>query len=548
MSKWIRVSQLSMPVQHTRQELFLKAEKKARVRTADVEEIRISKQSVDARKKDAIKYSYAVELRLKDRAKWNHSDSNVREFTPVVYAPAAEASLPESEGRSGHPAVIGAGPAGLFAAYLLALHGFCPAVYERGKCVSERQIDVERFWETGVLDPESNVQFGEGGAGTFSDGKLNTLVHDRLGRNRFVLETFVRFGAPEEILYAAKPHIGTDILRTVVTNLRQEIERLGGRFYFSSRVTNFRLEHGAVSGLEINGDRRVDCDAAILAIGHSARDTFELLRGREVPMTVKPFAVGFRVEHPQEMINRSQYGENADFAHLPTAPYKLTHQTADGRGVYSFCMCPGGYIVNASSEDGRTAVNGMSFSDRGSANANSAVVVTVTPEDFPTGDVLGGLALQRELEERAAQIGGGQIPQQLLGDFERNQISATYGDFESCAKGKASLTNLRSLLPEALSEAFLEGMHAFGRKIRGFDREDCILSGVESRTSSPVRILRDETLQSEIRGLYPCGEGAGYAGGIMSAAMDGLKTAEAYIAGADAKASVREPGTIPDER
>ena len=431
--------------------------------------------------------------------------------------------------------------AGLFCAYALMSEGFHPIVAERGKKVEERTADVQKFWETGVLDTASNVQFGEGGAGTFSDGKLNTLVKDPIGRNRFVLETFVKFGAPEHILYENKPHIGTDILADVIKRMREFMTENGVEFLFETCVTGFSTgKNGNLKSIELNHDRQIDTDCLILAIGHSARDTFSLLQEKGLNMQAKSFAVGFRVEHPQSEVNLTQYGDlYAD--KLPAAPYKVTANLPSGRGVYSFCMCPGGYVVNASSEEHRLAVNGMSYSDRGGSNANSAIIVSVTPEDFKADairhgvlkdadgkeDVLSGVRFQERLEEQAWKLGNGKIPQQLFGDYCKNRPSVSYGAFESTTKGDSALCNLRGLLPEELEESFIEGMHHFSRAIPEFDREDAILSGVESRTSSPVRIVRDESFQSNIRGIYPCGEGAGYAGGIMSAAMDGLKVAEA---------------------
>ncbi len=449
--------------------------------------------------------------------------------------------LPEVINPSRTPVIAGAGPAGLFCAYALMSEGFHPIVAERGKKVEERTADVQKFWETGVLDTASNVQFGEGGAGTFSDGKLNTLVKDPIGRNRFVLETFVKFGAPEHILYENKPHIGTDILADVIKRMREFMTENGVEFLFETCVTGFSTgKNGNLKSIELNHDRQIDTDCLILAIGHSARDTFSLLQEKGLNMQAKSFAVGFRVEHPQSEVNLTQYGDlYAD--KLPAAPYKVTANLPSGRGVYSFCMCPGGYVVNASSEEHRLAVNGMSYSDRGGSNANSAIIVSVTPEDFKADairhgvlkdadgkeDVLSGVRFQERLEERAWKLGNGKIPQQLFGDYCKNRPSVSYGAFESTTKGDSVLCNLRGLLPEELEESFIEGMHHFSRAIPEFDREDAILSGVESRTSSPVRIVRDESFQSNIRGIYPCGEGAGYAGGIMSAAMDGLKVAEA---------------------
>lgn len=582
----LRISQLTLPLAHSREDVLRRACREAGIRAEDVKQFQILKQSLDARKKENIKYSYTVLVTLNTGCLHYRKSRQVEEVVPTVYAPAAGGVRP----LKGPAAVIGSGPAGLFCSYLLAKNGYRPLVLERGKPVEERCRDVEAFWNGGPLLPESNVQFGEGGAGTFSDGKLATSLKDKSGRNRFVLETFVRFGAPEDILYSAHPHIGTDVLRSVVVSMRREIIRLGGTFVFGAKVTDFRIENGNLTALQINGDPTgagdaltvcgplreelaaisqpadpsvnreifpafrlqqeapeapasfaaaysarksagsgiwIPVSAAILAIGHSARDTFLTLRKRGVPMEAKPFAVGLRVEHPQEMISRSQYGEHADLALLAPAPYKLTYHTKEGRSVYTFCMCPGGFVVNASSEENRLAVNGMSYRARDAANANSAVVVSVSPQDFPEpADPFGGLEFQRELEARAYLLAGGKVPQQLFADFCAGRTGSGYGAFSSCVKGEAAFADLRAIFPETVSNSIVEGMLAFGGKIRGFDRPDAILSGVESRTSSPVRILRDENLQSAVCGLYPCGEGAGYAGGITSAAMDGLKVAE----------------------
>ncbi len=520
----IRISQIKLPLAHTTEDVFKKAAKAAGIPLSKIRDPRIVRQSIDARKKDQISYVYTVDLMIPDGIRLN-ARGNVQFIEPVIYDPVCTGTVPLE-----HPVcVIGSGPAGLFCAYLLARSGFRPLIFERGKRVEERREDVEQFWKTGILDPASNVQFGEGGAGTFSDGKLNTAVKDRSGRNHFVLETFVRFGAPEDILFAAKPHIGTDLLIQVISSMRKEIESLGGRFFFSSQVTDLEITDTRLNGLLINGSDYIPAEAAVLAVGHSARDTFEMLRLHPVSMEQKAFAIGYRVEHPQEMINESQYGNNYEKS-LPASPYKLTHQAGNGRGVYSFCMCPGGYVVNASSEPGGTAVNGMSLRDRDSACANSAIIMTIRPEDYDrSGDPLDGVMYQRDLESRCYSLASGAIPQQLLADYAADQPSTDYGGFESCARGRTAFANLRGLLPEELEAAFLEGMEAFGHKIKGFDRPDTILSGVESRTSCPLRILRGEDYESTVKGLYPCGEGAGYAGGITSAAMDGLKCAEAIM-------------------
>ncbi len=525
-----------VPLEHDREQVRKKACRIAGIRPEEIAEFVITRKSLDARKKKDLTYSYTVEVETERDPRHLRKDNRVSVVSPVIYAPRAAGE----EALSAPIAVIGTGPAGLFCALLLAENGYRPFVFERGRKVEERTEDVERFWMEGKLDPNSNVQFGEGGAGTFSDGKLHTAVRDKEGRNRFVLETFVRFGASEEILYEALPHIGSDCLTEIIANMRNEIIRLGGRFFFSTEIADLELiesredvsvpsERRIAALLARTTDEitRIPVEAAVFAIGHSARDTFAMLNRHAVPMEAKPFAVGLRVEHPQNEIDLARYG---DVKGLPPASYKLTYRAKNGRSVYSFCMCPGGYVVNASSQEGGVTVNGMSNRLRDSGNANSAIVVSVTPEDFsdPT-DPLTGVAFQQDLEERAYRAGGGKIPQQLFGAYAGRE-DAFSGSYASCTKGAAVPADIRSILPAAVREALVEGMHAFSRQIKDFDREDAILSAVESRTSSPVRILRGANCESSIRGLYPCGEGAGYAGGIVSAAMDGLKVAEALMA------------------
>ncbi len=526
MSKIIRVTEVIVPPEHDTDHVIAKACRIAGLRRGDIKRFEIVRQSIDARKRDDLKYVYTVDLIIGSSVNCSCRDPRVEEIRQVRYKPQVTGETT----MSAPIAVVGTGPAGMFCALLLAEHGYAPLVFERGKRVDERMADVESFWNGEKLDPESNVQFGEGGAGTFSDGKLNTAVRDRQGRNRFVLETFVRFGAPEDILYSSQPHIGTDILRTVVSNMRDEIIRRGGSFFFSTGIRDIEEDDQHIRALITSGGERVEVSAAVFATGHSARDTFAMLRERGIEMRPKPFAVGMRVEHPQREIDRSRYGDAADSPGLPPASYKLTYRASNGRSVYSFCMCPGGYVINASSEEGRTAVNGMSYRDRDSQNANSAIIVSVTPEDFPDPeDPLSGAAFQRELEERAYRAGNGRIPQQRFGDFAGESPVREGAYFESCTKGAAAPADLKGIFPEDVREAFVEGMHAFSRQIEGFDRDDAILSAVESRTSSPVTITRDDHFESNISGLYPCGEGAGYAGGITSAAMDGMKVAEALM-------------------
>ncbi len=534
MAKRIRVSGVNVPPDHDMEHVIKKACRISGIRPECVRRHETVRQSVDARKKGEVVYSYTVDLIVDKNLRCRENDPRVREVKPVSYEPRVTGSeVPDAP-----IAVIGTGPAGLFCALMLAKNGYRPLIFERGKRVDERMADVERFWEGGKPDPESNVQFGEGGAGTFSDGKLNTSVRDDLGRNRFVLETFVRFGAPGDILYVSRPHIGTDILRVVIANMREEIIRLGGHFLFSTGIRDIKTvsadgKRQRIDALVTSGSEKVDVAAAVFAVGHSARDTFAMLRERGAVMEPKPFAVGLRIEHPQEQIDESQYGEEA--AVLPHANYKLTYRAENGRSVYSFCMCPGGYVINASSEDGRCVVNGMSDRARDSGNANSAIVVSVTPEDFADpSDPLSGIVFQRELEERAFAAGNGKIPQQRFGDYSQDKAgdgSCPDGDeMSSRTKGGAVFTDLRDILPGEVRKALVEGVHAFSGHIEDFDRPDAVLSAVESRTSSPVRITRDESYESSIAGLYPCGEGAGYAGGIMSAAMDGLRVAEALMA------------------
>lgn len=500
--------------------------KKLKITLEEIKNIEIRKKSIDARKKDEIYFVYAVLIscdKEEKRCKYCKDNSVVFKKEEKRYTPQNSCT------NNCTPLVVGLGPAGLFAAYILALKGKKPVVIERGMDVDRRKKEVEDFW-SGVkeLNPECNVQFGEGGAGTFSDGKLNTMTKDRDGYNRFVLETFVKFGAPEEILYLQKPHIGTDRLCHVVKNMRNEIVALGGQVHFETKLEKINLDaDGKVCSVSCTG--KVDeilCDTIILATGHSARDTFLELKNMGIEMRQKPFAVGVRMEHPQNMISKSMYGEQ--YSILPVASYKLTHTTKSGRGVYSFCMCPGGQVVNASSEVGRLAVNGMSNYRREGRNANSAIVVTIGPEDFDSEDVLAGMELQRQMEESAYRVGGGKVPVQMLRDFLDNKSSENLGEVLPDICGEYVFGNVRSILPKEVGDAIAESVPFFGKRIEGYDMPEAVVSGVESRTSSPIKMIRDsKSLQGSVPGLYPCGEGAGYAGGITSAAMDGIRVAEA---------------------
>lgn len=529
----IRIQQLKLNPGHSRKELLKKAAKSLQVKSEHIKQMNIVKESIDARKKDGIKIIYTVDITIEGMSQPDEENLiNKICNNNIMLTLKKSYKFPESgSDKLKHPPIIiGTGPAGLFCALFLARNNYRPIVIERGEAVDDRIKTVEHFWNTNELNTSSNIQFGEGGAGTFSDGKLNTMVKDKFLRNRAVLEEFVKAGAPEHILYMGKPHIGTDILVNVVKNIRKEIISLGGEVRFNTVLTDLIIEDGSIAGIKVLDKEKketvIDTETVILAIGHSARDTFEMLDNKDIPIEKKAFAVGVRVEHPQSQINISQYGKNYHSS-LPTAAYKLTSNLQNKRGVYSFCMCPGGYVVNASSQQNMTAVNGMSYSKRDSANANSAIVVTVSPTDFKNDGILSGMYFQQQLETAAYRCGNGNIPVQLFKDFCDNKKSIDFGEFGPCIKGKYELSNLREIFPEYINQSLMEGMKSFERSIKGYARPDAILSGVESRTSSPIRIVRNEVFESEIGGLYPCGEGAGYAGGITSAAMDGMKVAEA---------------------
>jgi len=522
----IRISQLKLQPNHSEKELLQKLAKTLHISEKEIVSYQIKKQSIDARKKPELKYVYTIDVIVQNepqvmKRQKGHTVSIVKE---KLYAFEVLGTC----NMRHRPIIIGSGPAGMFCAYLLAEHGYRPILFERGASVEERKKDVEKFWNGGELKFNSNVQFGEGGAGTFSDGKLNTLVKDPVGRNRKVLEIFVDNGAPEEILYINKPHIGTDVLVNVVQNMRKKIIAWGGEVHFHSQLTDLEVINGELKSITIVSDEQTTsypAETLVLAIGHSARDTFSMLYEKNLPLRAKSFAVGVRVEHKQQTINDSQYGKDNPY-HLPAAAYKVTTNLENGRGVYSFCMCPGGYVVNASSEEGYLAVNGMSYHARDGVNANSAIIVTVTPDDFGSEHPLAGVEFQRKLEKRAYMVGQGAVPVQSFSDFCNNEVTTELGSITPQIKGAYILSNLREIFPDNLAKDLELGIKSFDRQIQGFANADTVLSGVESRTSSPIRIERNEYFQIENTGIYPCGEGAGYAGGITSAAMDGIKTAE----------------------
>ena len=531
----IRISQIQLPVGYGQKQLESAICRKLRVSENDIKSIKYSivKKSLDARNKEKITYNYVVDVEVDNESeilKVCNKSKTISQVSEKRY------QLPKQglEKMNVRPYVIGSGPAGLFAAYFLAEYGYKPILIERGEPVESRIKTIEDYWNgKAPLNPESNIQFGEGGAGTFSDGKLNTGVNDPKGRNRLVLQTFVDNGAPKEILYMNKPHLGTDVLSEIVKNMRRRIIANGGEAIFNTRFIGFSSSGGALDSIKLESNSHkyeVDCNNCILAVGHSARDTFKALYEADIKMEQKAFAVGVRIEHLQESINKAQYGDHYRQLYgnlLPAADYKLTTHTDDGRSVYSFCMCPGGYVVNSSSEPGGICVNGMSYSGRKGKNANAAIIVSVTPDDFGTTDYpLAGIEFQRELEASAAQAAGGKIPVQLFGDFRENKESTRFRTVKSSAKGDTAFADLNDILPDVVAKAIKESIQKFDDVIKGFADPDAVLSAVESRTSSPVRILRNNHFESNIRGLYPCGEGAGYAGGITSAAMDGIKVFE----------------------
>ena len=519
----IRLRDIPLPPEHNAHQLQFEAAQMLRISNSKIRQLRIVRRSVDARKKPDVKIIYTVDVAVDGNEKKILRASGCKR---AAIAPVSYYKAPKNIPMTGKcPVVVGFGPAGMFAALILAMAGWKPLVLERGEDAASRHEKVQKFFETGILDTRSNVQFGEGGAGTFSDGKLNTGVNNP--RISWILEQFVKAGAREDILYDAKPHVGTDVLLTVVQNLRQRIIALGGEVRFNTQVTGLCTEAGKLTGLKTADGQIIPCDAAVLAIGHSARDTFEMLDGMGIPMEPKPFAMGVRIEHKQTTVDESQYGVHNPV--LPPADYKLV-QHLDNATVYTFCMCPGGHVVAAASEEGRIVTNGMSNADRDGENANAALLVTVNPADFPYEGNLGGMRWQREIEERAYQVSGSyRAPAQLVGDFLEKKPSTGAGNIQPTYRPGVHWCDLHEVLPEKITASIAEALPQLEGKLKGFAAPDAVMTAPETRSSSPVRIIRDETRQSAVAGLYPTGEGAGYAGGIMSAAIDGIMTAEAIL-------------------
>lgn len=522
----IRVPEIKLYLDEEEEKLKELLAKKLNISPNDILTYKIFKKSIDARRKDKIHFVYTLDCQVKDEEKLlkRYSKKGVSKVKDT--SRNYEYQQREDDFR---PIVVGSGPSGLFAGLVLAKSGFKPILIERGKDIDRRAVDVGMFWAKGQLNTESNVQFGEGGAGTFSDGKLTTLVKDP--RSRWILQEFVKNGAPEDILYINKPHIGTDILRNVVKEVRKNIISLGGEVRFESKLTDLIIKDGKIAGAIVNHEEEIKTDRLLLALGHSARDTFEMILDRGVEIKQKAFSIGVRIEHPQELIDEKQYGAFKGHEKLGAAEYKLSGHFDNGRSAYSFCMCPGGMVIGASSEEAGIVTNGMSMHSRNGKNANSALLVGVSPEDFVDDHPLAGVSFQRKWESMAFKLGGSdyKAPAQRVEDFLADRPSLEIGSVEKTYNPGVKMTDLRLCLPEYVTDTLKMAIKDFDKKIKGFNNPDSIMTGVETRSSSPIRIERSQTFQANIKGLYPVGEGAGYAGGIMSAAIDGIKVAEAIL-------------------
>jgi uncharacterized FAD-dependent dehydrogenase len=542
----LRLTELKLPLDHAQAELKAALLKRLGIAVDELVTFSVFRRAVDARKRSAIVLIYTLDVEVCDEKallRRLEGDRNVSVAPDMGYRFVTHAPA-----NATRPVIIGTGPCGLLAALVLAQMGFRPIILERGKVVRERTKDTWGLWRKSVLNPESNVQFGEGGAGTFSDGKLYSQIKDPHFHGRKVLTEFVKAGGPEEILYVAKPHIGTFRLVTIVESLRRQIEALGGEYRFGRRVDDLAIEEAngvrKIRGVVLADGTHVAADHVVLAVGHSARDTFHMLHERGVAIDAKPFSIGVRIEHPQSLIDRCRYGEGAGHPLLGAADYKLVHHAANGRAVYSFCMCPGGTVVAAASEPGRVVTNGMSQYSRAERNANAGIVVGITPADYPDGP-LAGIAFQRHWEERAFAAGGSNYnaPAQRVGDFLAGKASSALGDVVPSYKPGVTPTDLAACLPDYAVDAIREALPGFDQQIKGFALADAVMTGVETRTSSPIRIPRDATLQSlNTRGLYPAGEGAGYAGGILSAGVDGIRIAEAVARSIVGRQPIQEDG------
>lgn len=510
----IRVKNVKVSVLND--DLFLGVQKK--VKTSNFKIIKILHKSIDARNKNDIFYVYDVVIDSNEKI---HLNDNIFLYEEKEN----KLTIKGSEKLLGSIDIIGAGPSGLFCAYILSINGYNVRLFERGKCVEERKIDVQNFWDNNKLNLNSNVLFGEGGAGTFSDGKLMTNIKDKDGLISLVLKIFYENGAKEDILYSNHPHLGTDELEKIVRNIRNKIIENGGQIYFSSMLTDIIIENNKVKGFIINNDKTYETDNLVLAIGHSAKETFKLLHEKNVAMENKPFAVGIRIMHDEKLIDENQYGKFSKY--LPHAEYKLTFKSSSNKGVYSFCMCPGGYVVNSSSEEKHLSINGMSYSSRDSGVSNSAIIVTVSDKDYGS-NVLDGLKFQELLEEKAYALGNGCIPIQTFGDYKNNTINEkSFNNLK--IKGKTKYANINEIFPKEINDSLKEAIDNFSHKIKGFNDENTLIAAVESRTSSPVKFIRNEDMSSSVKGLYPIGEGSGYAGGITTSAIEGIKMAKVFM-------------------